>query len=366
MTAAAIALIAGSSHLLQSLGIAPVSISNSPKVHYIVHSKWAEWMICVPLLVFALGHVSQVGHKYVFSAMFLMFFVIFLGYIAELTEDLRVQLCCFVVASVLHSFFMLCTFFLCFSFRKLRNFQVRTGSRMVLDQQMIQALGISTVVCWSMYPFVFALEMAGIISENAYLHSYPIFDLVSKGTFIALLNAVHAEGDFKRVSAQLNLLKSDNNYQFQFLRFIYHEIRNPFHTIMLGLNQLEEEDFDEERRELIVMLQKSASSMLETVNTAAELTQTQGCELNKVPFDLIQLIKDTTAVYSCSARAKCIQINTHISPRLPHSFLGDSEKVGKIADCLLSNAVKFSPENSHVEVFLKSVCESPGLFKIRF
>jgi len=198
MAAAAISLIAGSSHLLQSLGLTPVT--TYPVVRWTVHSKWAEWMASVPLLIFVLGHVSQLRDKFVFSAMAVQFVVIFLGYVADLNELFCIRVGCFIVAALLHSVVMFCIFVLCISFSKLRNFRSKKGNQILLNETMIKALGISTVLFWMVFPVIYIFELTDTISGRTAILSYPFLDVIAKGIFISILNAIHAEGEAKHGS----------------------------------------------------------------------------------------------------------------------------------------------------------------------
>jgi len=366
MSAAAISLLAGSSHLIQSMRLSPVSETSHLSGHYTIHSKWAEWMTSVPLLIFVLGHVSQVRENNVFCAMAVQFIVILLGYIAEINGDLWIRLLCFIVATFLHVLVMLCIFVTCVSFSKLRVFNSKRGNRIVLNEAMIQVLGISTVLFWMAFPIIFILRMTETVTEQTYQLSYPYLDVLSKGTFIAILNAIQSEGEAKRMAAMVSSLQNDNKQQAQFLRFVYHEIRNPFNTIMLGLNHLEEEESLLPFKELITMLRKSASSMLQVVNSVVELTQSQELEIINKPFDIRETVLAAVKSQASLVQQKEMTVLKHISKLTPKLLLGDSGKLQTIFECLISNALKFSNGYSTIKVALKVLNISAGVCAFSF
>jgi len=353
-----VSLIAGAASLLQSFDIAPVSNIGG---RIVVHSHWAAWLTCVPLLIFILGHVTQIRHDVVFFAMGSEFVVIFLGYLVEMIWCSWLKFFCFSLSFVMHLIIMICFVKLTLAFGELQG---RHAS--VLNQTMVKALGISTVICWMAFPVLFLLHMMSTISDGTYIHSRACVDALSKVIFITLLNGLYSQGEVRRMEAMVKSLKSGNKLQAQFLRFVYHEIRNPFNTIMLGLNHLEDEEQLLPYRELIGMLRKAASAMLDVVDNVVELTQSHGLELVKESLDLRTVVLSAIASHSRLTDAKCIDVIQHFSKICPQHLLGDIAKLKKIFECLISNAIKFSPNYTTVRVSLKVVDVLPGTCKVQF
>lgn len=361
-----IAAIAASSHYLTSLGLSPISINDG---HTTVHFKFAEWMVSVPMLIFILGHVTQVAPRYVFFAMAISFLIVALGYVGELLTPFWAKLLLFSIAAFLYCFIMVCVYVLTVTLGHHRQLsqEHRRKHNIVLNQTMIQALGITMTVLWIVFPLAFVCSVTGVMSERAYLLSAPFFDVCSKGVFVAILNAAHSEGEARRMEAVVDELKADNQIQAKFLRFVYHEIRNPFNSIMLGLTHLEEEDLLSPYRQLLVMLRKSAIAMSKVIDDVVELTQLKGgLELVKMPIRVSNVLKSTLAMHSEYAEWKEILITEHVSKLLPEYLIGDSEKISKIFDCLISNALKFSPAKSTVDIALKVEKLSIGMCKVVF
>jgi len=320
-------------------------------------------MTSVPLLIFIMGHVSQVKPQYVFGAMAIQFIMIFLGYLADLLHGLVPTLLCFSIAAVLYCTIMSCIYILTVSLSHHRYIleNWRNKQNIVLNQTMVKALGLSTGLLWLAFPTVFILNVSGILSPRASLLSSPFLDVMAKGVFVAILNAIHSQGETKRMEGIVEELKEDHEKQSQFLRFVYHEIRNPFNSIMLGLNHLEEEDQLLPYRELIVMLRRSAKAMSRVIDDVVELTQGKGLQLIKEPFSVKALTSTAISNVAVLASSKDIEIHPHFSKIFPPRLVGDSEKLRKVYEVLLSNAVKFSPSNTKITVKLQVLDMLPGV-----
>jgi len=188
-----------------------------------------------------------------------------------------------------------------------------------------------------------------------YILSVPVADVVCKTIFISILNAVHSEGETRRMEAVVQELKTDNEMQTKFLRFVYHEIRNPFNSIMLGLSHLEEEKMLLPYRELIVMLRRSATAMKQVIDDVVELTQARGMQLSVEPVSVKAVLESALETFDAAISDRAIQVQQNVSSLLPAKVLADSLKLKKVFEVLLSNALKFSPVGSTVIVSLQVV-----------
>jgi len=367
MSSCAVSFIAACSQFLAGFQVSPVSFHNNP-YNVIIHVRWAEWMICVPLLIFILGHVTQVRPLYVFCGMLLQFFVILLGYIAELSPTMSMQLCFFVLSFSLWVFLMICIFTLSvtLSAHRFAMQQSRRTQAITLDQTMIKVLGCSAISLWLLYPALFILFITGILSSRMYLLSSPVADVFCKTIFIAILNAVHSEGEIKRIEAVLQELKTDNEIQGKFLRFVYHEIRNPFNSIMLGLNHLEEETILLPYRELIAMLRRSAAAMKRVIDDVVDLTQARDLQISSEPVSIEAVLDSAVETFGGLVSDKAIRVQKYVASTLPAKLLADSLKLKKIFEVLLSNAIKFSPVGSTVTVALQVLDITFGICTLCF
>jgi len=368
MLSCTISLIAASSHFLTGMGFSPITFHKHPKSILIIHAKWAEWMTCVPLLIFVLGHITQVRPKYVFGGMALQFVTILVGYLAELSHNIFTKIWCFTIAFSMLLFLIACIYVLSvtLSYHRFVMQQSRRTQTIVLNQTMIRVLGCSSIALWLAFPITFALFFTEAISLRMYTLSAPFFDVVAKAVFIAILNTIYCEGETKRIEAIVQELRTDNEIQTKFLRFVYHEIRNPFNSIMLGLNHLEEEEPLLPYRELIVMLRRSATAMNRVIDDVVELTQARGMLLVNEPTNVEAVLECALETFSSLASEKAIEIVQDVSRAFPDWLMADATKLKKLFEVLISNAIKFSPSNSTITVSLQVVDITFGIVTIAF
>jgi len=91
---------------------------------------------------------------------------------------------------------------------------------------------------------------------------------------------------------------------------------------------------------------------LEIVNNILELEKLQsgrGVELDLTQFDLALLLKTTAEAVQAQAQEKQIDLTFEPVPN-PISIMGDEKKIERVLLNLISNAIKYTPENGSVWV----------------
>ena len=73
-------------------------------------------------------------------------------------------------------------------------------------------------------------------------------------------------------------------------------------------------------------------------------------ELELVPFCLSDAVSKVFATLRGSITQKQIQLVKTVDPRVPNRIIGDRYRIEHVIANLLSNSIKFSPEESTVEV----------------
>jgi len=311
-------------------------------------------MVSFPLMMFIAG--DFVRPKYVFIGMAVQFLVTLFGYMAEVTALIWLKMLFVSVALALYSFIL---FSMCLVFTSLINshetMQTLKGlQEFEMSQHSHKALGVSCIVIWTTSSTFFLLNNWKVISEQTYLLFEPVLDVMFKTIFLGLLFAVQTWSNEIKMVEMFRELKNQNKFQSKFLRFVYHEIRNPFNTIMLGLDHLQTEVKGLKQLELVSTLRKCAKSMNRVIDDAVELTTNQGTlELLKEPTNIEFLLNDVVEEYAILADSKRLSFNTHVPKNFPDHVYADSAKLRKIFQILISNAVKFSPVEELVKIILK-------------
>ncbi len=161
----------------------------------------------------------------------------------------------------------------------------------------------------------------------------------------------------------LSSLKISNDYQKdlnelknRFLGIAAHDIRSPLAGAM-GIVQLllieELGKINSDQREVLELVKSSGNQILNLISDLLDVSviESGNLKLNFSETSLTTMIRDKVRLHQFAVKQKNIRITTELSDA-PNVTI-DPERFGQVLDNLLSNAAKFSPENSHILVKLE-------------
>eukprot|EP00741_Cyanophora_paradoxa_P003697 tig00000093_g3593.t1 len=160
------------------------------------------------------------------------------------------------------------------------------------------------------------------------------------------------------VSARVKAEEQLRRVHRRWFAMITHDLRTPLNGI-LGMHQLlvdshGETPFSAEQREYIEHIGSSSNVLLSLMNEILEYSKLEegeeGGESAVAPFDLAACLEETAALVERTARDAGIELAVRIAGDVPRAVRGDPTAVRRIAMNYLSNAVKFSPRGSRVEL----------------
>ena len=133
-----------------------------------------------------------------------------------------------------------------------------------------------------------------------------------------------------------------------FLSMMSHEIRTPLNAIMGLTHFMQQEDISANMAENLKILQFSADNLHVLINDILDFNKIEAgnVELQKVPFDLKQLIYNVKNANQAKADENKNLINLVIADNVPNLVIGDSLRLGQVISNLVSNAVKFTKDGS--------------------
>jgi len=182
-------------------------------------------------------------------------------------------------------------------------------------------------------------------------------------TYSIIENSVDKIAVEKKKAERANAAKSI------FLANMSHEIRTPINGIIGFTDLLKNSKLGEEEREYVDIIQRSTDNLLEIINNILDLSkiESQKIEIDEILFSPVEEFESTIDVYMPQAESKNINLSLFMDPGFDHYLLGDPTKIREVLLNLISNAMKFTPENGQVTVVIsKQVTSNPDIEKIYF
>jgi len=349
---ATIAFAAGLSHFFHLLGIASNIIS--PYGCSISLTQYAEWIVCVPLLVCMLGHILCINPSTVFFGAGLQFFCIVFGLVGSVIQTKVVSAVLLVISTTLLLPILYTVYIFCFKLSHLIS---------PTQQKKIRAIGLCVILLWNLFPFIYLLGMLGILTDVWQQKLMMLCDLLTKAAFLTIMLVYHFQNTMLQEQTRLMAMEKASDAQKVFLRFVFHEVRVPFQSLLLGLEQLQHEEELKPFGDLLNILMSSAQMMNRVIDDVLSLSRLQDgrLKLHPVPFSLEQIVDSTIESLEKMITDKGIKVVKKIDKHLKPTLIGDPVRLSQIIANLLSNAVKFTSRGK--KIFLTvNVCEQNDMF----
>lgn len=144
-----------------------------------------------------------------------------------------------------------------------------------------------------------------------------------------------------------------------FIANVSHEFKTPISSIKMSLQLLENEQIgalNEEQKNLVDSIKDDAGRLLKITGELLNMTQVESgnIQLSLVPTDPIEIIHYAINATRVQAEQKQISVETEFTEHVPQ-ILADSEKTAWVITNLISNAIRYSYDNSTILVSIQEL-----------
>lgn len=201
------------------------------------------------------------------------------------------------------------------------------------------------------------------IGDDGMLHWMETRNILMKNVTgdIFSITMVRCIDDDIAMTEELELAKNQaeaaNRAKSMFLFNMSHDIRTPMNAIM-GFAELIEQYPDDKQKQLTYAknIQTSGKYLLDLINSVLEMSRIESghAKLNKTACDLHEILHNLEAMFSVMYEEKNIHIERVTELQHPYVYL-DRTKVQEIYQNIVSNAIKYTPENGDISFILREL-----------
>jgi signal transduction histidine kinase len=166
-----------------------------------------------------------------------------------------------------------------------------------------------------------------------------------------------ANDKLKQQQVQLEVinlqLQEENQFQSDFFAMMSHELKTPL-TAICAFIEIWESEFaavDERQKNLIRDIKANSQILLSTVNNILDMARLEigKTELIFEPVDIIDIVQSVESTVESLIKKKELMFSIEVSPDAP-IITADWEKLRRIVENLVSNAIKFTQRGGTIVV----------------
>lgn len=171
-------------------------------------------------------------------------------------------------------------------------------------------------------------------------------------------------GDVARAyNAMADTIVAQRNGQLTYLAGVAHDLRNPLATMKMGLSLVVSPECSASGLRARELVDRQIDRMSRMVDDLLDATRMEvgSLEMRVQPFDLGERVREAAEVHGAAFPGPRIVVD---APRVAVCVLGDPVRIDQVLNNLLTNALKFSPVASRVDVRL-SATEGTAVLEVQ-
>jgi len=165
----------------------------------------------------------------------------------------------------------------------------------------------------------------------------------------------------------LEKAQSASRAKSEFLSNMSHEMRTPMNAI-IGMTMIGKSASDIEKKDYAFdKIENASTHLLGVINDILDMSKIEAgkFELSFVEFNIEKLMQKVINVINFRVDEKHQRLTVNLDPRIPGNLNGDDQRLAQVITNLLTNAVKFTPENGSIHLNARFLYEEKGLCTIQ-
>ena len=235
-----------------------------------------------------------------------------------------------------------------------------TGPERVSDEQWA-AFDATLAAREPLVDFRYARTVPGGALRWLAIDGRPFFD--ADGAFLGYRGTGRDITDMVEVQAAVEQARlraeSANQAKSEFLAVMSHELRTPLASVISGVDLLAATPLTPDQRHFVDQALASSLQLTELIGDILDLSKLEAGQivLERLPFDLSEVIRSTIASSEPRASAKGLSISLEIDDEFAGWRLGDPTRLRQVLLNLVTNAVKFT-ERGGIKVAVSATGET--------
>lgn len=162
--------------------------------------------------------------------------------------------------------------------------------------------------------------------------------------------------------------EAESEFRTRFLANVSHEIRTPLNAIYNLVDFANESHDRQKQQQYLLKLKSSTRHLLNLLNNVLDFSKLEKNEMviEQALFNVEDEFVHIQNMVGATCDARNIDFAIHIDPRMVQSVITDPLKMHQILSNLVSNAVKFTPDNGAVSMSCSVIAKKTKTLKAEF
>ena len=170
-----------------------------------------------------------------------------------------------------------------------------------------------------------------------------------------------------QLEEQVLIAEAASKAKSSFLSNMSHEIRTPMNAIigMTTIGKLAKEL--SKKDDALGKIEGASKQLLGIINDILDISKIEAdkFELSPVSFDFEKMLQKVADIINLRVDERRQRFFVSIGKNIPHTLIGDDQRLSQVITNLLSNAVKFTPEEGSITLDSRLISEKDGMCRLQ-